>query len=195
MNERNGNQPPKDGPGNPPSATPVSAVGAAAEEELTTGIIKTPSDIITTLGLNRGKPNESGTQTGDMSTKLAQQRTDLAMSRSYLAADRTLMAWIRTALSMISFGFTIGKIGQVIESVEVKGAFWSNRKMMSVESIAYFLILLGTASLLGAAFQHWTRMRLLRAMGLRVKVSLSFIVALVLAVVGGFALSALVLAL
>ncbi len=36
--------------------------------------------------------------------------TQLAIQRTIMAADRTLMAWIRTALSMISFGFTIYKI-------------------------------------------------------------------------------------
>ena len=117
------------------------------------------------------------------------------MDRSYLAADRTLMAWIRTALSMISFGFTIGKLGQVIESVELKGVLFGHVALMSVQSIAFFLTILGTLSLLVAAFQHRTRMSQLRSMGMRMSVSLSFIVSLVLVVVGGFALSSLILAL
>jgi hypothetical protein len=46
-----------------------------------------------------------------------------------------------------------------------------------------------------ATIQHWFRMRELYAMGLRRQFSISFFVALVLVVVGGFALSSLILAL
>lgn len=191
MNEKTDNQLPKESPAKPPSPTTVSKAGSGLGEEK--GVMKILSGITSTLGLGR-KTGESGAQTSDASTNLAYQRTDLAMDRSYLAADRTLMAWIRTALSMISFGFTIGKLGQVMEDVEVKTAF-GHTKMMSVESIAYFLTILGTVSLLGASYQHLIRIRQLRAMGLHVPISLSFIVALILAVVGGFALSSLILAL
>jgi putative membrane protein len=192
MEEKNGNQPSKEGTGKSPLPAPVSTAGAGTGGG--TGIVKILlSGITSALGLRR-RTDTLGARTSDVSTRLAHERTDLAMDRNYLAADRTLMAWIRTALSMISFGFTIGKLGQVMENVEVKTAF-GRTKMMSVESIAYFLTILGTVSLLGAAFQHWIRMRQLRAMGCHIPVSLSFIVALVLAVVGGFALSSLILAL
>jgi putative membrane protein len=162
---------------------------------MATEIRKILAGITSTLGLGRRNRDRSGAQTDDVSTTLAYQRTNLAMDRSYLAADRTLMAWIRTSLSMISFGFTIGKLGQVMESVEVTGAFGVHAKMVSVSGIAYFLTVLGTLSLLSAAFQHWIRMRRLRAMGYQQPISLSFIVSLVLALVGGFALSSLILAL
>ena len=134
-----------------------------------------------------GKPDKSGAKPGDVAT-------NLAMDRNYMAAERTLMAWIRTALSMISFGFTIGKLGQVISSVEVKGLL-SNTRMLSVESIAYFLVILGTLALLMASIQHRVRIHQLYTMGLRRQVSTSFVVAVLLIVVGGFALSSLVMAL
>lgn len=191
MDKSNADQQPKEGQGHSPSPTTVSAVGAGTVGN--TGVRRILAGIKSALGLGLGKKDESDAQAGDVSTNLAHQRTDLAMNRNYLAADRTLMAWIRTALSMISFGFTIGKLGQVMESVEVASAF--HTRTVSVTSIAYFLTILGTVSLLGAAFQHWIRMRQLQAMGCNVRVSLSFIVALVLAVVGGFALSSLIMAL
>jgi putative membrane protein len=134
-----------------------------------------------------GKPDKSGAKPGDVAT-------NLAMDRNYMAAERTLMAWIRTALSMISFGFTIGKLGQVMRSVEVKGLLVHTR-MVSVESIAYFLVVLGTVALLLAAIQHRVRMHELYKMGLRRQVSTSFVVASLLIVVGGFALTSLVMAL
>jgi putative membrane protein len=189
MDDRNGNKPPEEGPGKSPAPTPVSTAGALPGAE--TSIMKILSGIKSALGL--GQQTDKSGQDSDVSTKLAYQRTNLATERNYLAADRTLMAWIRTSLSMISFGFTIGKLGQVLQSVEVQGTF--RTKTIGVESIAYFLTILGTLSLLGAAFQHWIRIRQLRAMGLRIQISISFIVALILAGVGGFALSALVLAL
>jgi uncharacterized membrane protein YidH (DUF202 family) len=95
---------------------------------------------------------------------------------------------------MISFGFTIGKLGQVLHEVEVKGIM-GHVRTVSTERIAYFLVILGTVALIGAALQHWQRMRELRAMGLSRELPITFIVALLLAVVGGFALSALILAL
>jgi putative membrane protein len=120
--------------------------------------------------------------------------TDLAMDRTYLADERTLMAWIRTSLSMISFGFTIGKLGQVLHDVEFKGLL-GNTRTVGVKSLAYFLVVLGTVALLGAALQHWRRLRELHTMGHGHQFSITFIVALVLAAVGGFALTSLVLAL
>jgi putative membrane protein len=120
--------------------------------------------------------------------------TQLAMDRTFLASERTLMAWIRTTLSMISFGFTIGKLGKVLEEVEYKGLL-GNIRTVSTQTLAFALVILGTAALLGAALQHWRRVRDLRAMGLPGKFSITFIVALLLAAVGGFALTSMVMAL
>jgi putative membrane protein len=133
------------------------------------------------------KTDKSGAKPGDVTT-------NLAMDRNYMAAERTLMAWIRTALSMISFGFTIGKLGQVVRTIEVKSLLGHTR-MMGVESIAYFLVILGTVALLMATIQHRVSMSQLYVMGLRRQVSTSFVVAVLLIVVGGFALSSLVMAL
>jgi len=118
--------------------------------------------------------------------------THLAMDRTYMAGERTLMAWIRTSLSMISFGFTIGKLGQVMEDIQFKGPL-GHIRVVSLESLAYFLVILGTVALLGAAIQHWRRVRKLRAMGLKYQFSITFVVALLLTALGGFALTSLVM--
>ncbi len=102
------------------------------------------------------------------------------------------MGWIRTALSMISFGFTLGKLGDVLQDVEVKGIFRGPRTI-SIGSIAYFLVVLGTFALLGATIQHILRAHEYRRMGLDRQVSFAVPVAVLLVVVGGFAFSALVL--
>jgi len=130
----------------------------------------------------------------DVGTRLAHERTNLAMDRTFLADERTLMAWIRTSLSMISFGFTIGKLGQVMKDVEFKGLL-GNTRTVGIKNLAYFLVILGTLALLGAIIQHWRRMRELHAMGHGHQFSITLIVALLLAAVGGFALTSLVLSL
>jgi putative membrane protein len=177
------------GPGKPSSP----AQAAQPDKSAATEAMKILTGIASALGLGRKKKKKGIIDTGDVGTNLAHQRTDLAMDRNYLAAERTLMAWIRTALSMISFGFTIGKLGQVMHEVNVKGIIGRTRTM-GIENIAHFLVILGTAALLGAALQHRHRVRKLYAMGLRHQVSITFIVALALAALGGFALTALVLA-
>jgi len=134
------------------------------------------------------------TETVDVGTQLAHQRTDIAIDRTYLADERTLMAWIRTSLSMISFGFTIGKLGQVLEQVEFKGIL-GNIRTVSIKDLAYFLVVLGTVALLGATLQHWRRVRELRVMGMGRKLSITFFVALLLVALGGFVLTSLVLSL
>ena len=133
-----------------------------------------------------------GADATDASTRLARQRTDMALERNYLAAERTLMGWIRTALSMISFGFTLGKLGQALHTVEVRGLLGRERTF-SVESIAYFLVVLGTLGLLMATVQFRVRSNELQAMGLRRQYSVAFTVSVLLTVVGGFALTALVM--
>lgn len=169
--------------GTPPAAAPAKPAGMVKKALAGLGFF---------LGIDLGKKQEPGAGTADKSTRLAEQRTDLALDRSYMAAERTLMAWIRTALSMISFGFTIGKLGEVLKDIEMKGPLGHIRDI-SVESIAYFLVILGTLALLGATVQHWLEVREYRAMGLRRRFSITFVVALLLSVFGGFALSALVL--
>ena len=116
------------------------------------------------------------------------------MERTYLADERTLMGWIRTSLSMISFGFTIGKLGKVLQDIEFKGLL-GNTRMVGVKDLGYFLVVLGTLALLAASFQHWRRVRQLHTMGLGHQFSIAFVVALLLAAVGGFALTSLLMSL
>jgi len=121
------------------------------------------------------------------------ESTRLAAERSYLAADRTLMAWIRTALSMISFGFTIGKLGQTVAEVAVKGVLIPRARMVSVEGVAYFLVILGTLALLAAILQYIANTAEYATMGLRRRFSISLIVGLILVLMGSFAFTALVM--
>ncbi len=122
--------------------------------------------------------------------RIADVGTQLALDRSFLAVERTLMAWIRTALAMISFGFTIGKIGQALEGGEFRTVLGRER---STESIAYFLVILGTGAMLGAAVQYRLRLGELKKMGLERGRSMAFVVAILLSLIGVMSFSALVM--
>lgn len=122
------------------------------------------------------------------STELAIERTDLALQRSYYAAERTLMAWIRTSLAMISFGFTLGKLGEALGSVSVK-LFGHTT---GIEGVAYFLVILGTVTLLASAVQNRREVVQLFRQGLQRRFSLAFPLAVLLSLLGMFALTSLV---
>jgi putative membrane protein len=101
------------------------------------------------------------------------------------------MAWVRTALSMISFGFTIGKLGQALQDDRFSGLL--GRNSFSINNMAYLLVIIGTLALLGANLQHHIRVHALREQGFPRQLSVAAPVALLLVVVGGFAFTALVL--
>jgi putative membrane protein len=103
------------------------------------------------------------------------------------------MGWIRTALSMISFGFTIGKLGEVMDHIEVKVVL--HIRTLSIKGVADFLVILGTVSLGAAVWQHWRRIRALSAMGFEHPMSLPLAIGLVLTLMGVFVLTALVMSL
>ena len=159
-----------------------------AEGALRAAMKRMEAVLVDALGLGERR-NEHGDV--DTSTHLSYERTDLALDRTYMAGERTLQAWIRTTLSMISFGFTLGKLAQVLQDVEVKGLFRTHT--LSITGVAYVLVILGIVSLLAAIVQHGLAVRELRARGLRRRVSIASIIALLLVVVGGFAFTSLVL--
>ena len=104
-----------------------------------------------------------GIDTGRRPQPDVDQGTSLALERTAMAAERTLMAWIRTALSMISFGFTIGKLGEALASAKVTLAFG---RETDTKRVAYFLVVLGTSSLIMALAQNRIEMADLYPTGL-----------------------------
>ncbi len=132
-----------------------------------------------------------GTALAHERTDMAGERTDLALERNYMASERTLMAWIRTALSMITFGFTIGKLRDIMQGREVTGVLGRTRNV-STQDVAAFLVTLGTISLFLAGIQYVLDVHRLRRRGLHRRVGLTLYVALALMLLGGFALTALV---
>ena len=113
---------------------------------------------------------------------------DLAARRTAMAAERTLMAWIRTALAMISFGFTIGKLGDVLSSAEVKLL----GRTTDIAGLAYFLVIIGTLALMLAAVEYRIDTAGLVPRDVRRRPSLAFVIAILLSLLGVFAFADLV---
>lgn len=174
-------------PASPPQ-TPDSPGVDDFDGRLRAAMSRMEGVLVDALGLR-----ERSTERGDVdtSTRLSYDRTELSLDRTYMATERTLQAWIRTTLSMISFGFTLGKLAEVLQDVEVQGPFLT--RTLSIISLAYFLVVLGTLALLGATVQHALAVRELRTRGLGGRISIASIVAILLIIVGGVAFTALVL--
>jgi putative membrane protein len=83
--------------------------------------------------------------------------TDLAFERTLLAHERTLMAWVRTATAMISFGFTLYKFFDEVESKS--GA---SHRLLSTRVVGMVMIAFGVFSLVLAQLQHQRAIRILR---------------------------------
>ena len=117
----------------------------------------------------------------ERATLLAEKRTDMAVERTIIATERTLMAWIRTSLSMIGFGFSIYKFFQYLPN-EVAGG--NIARPHAPRNLALSLIALGTLALLAAAWQHRIFLNKIGASQARHVWSLSFVVAIVVILIG-----------
>lgn len=123
----------------------------------------------------------------DESTELSRKRTTLSIERSFLAFERTLMAWLRTSLSMISFGFTLAKFFEYLQSEHGGPIVGRFGRAWSPEMLGIAMIVIGTGALTAAVIQHHRRVTALRREGLLPQWNLAFVVALLVAVLGVFA--------
>lgn len=110
---------------------------------------------------------------------------ELAKERNRAAAERTLMAWIRTCLALISFGIGIDRIVAALHEAAVNKI--ESRHLS--HSIGLAFIAIGTIALLSAALSHRRDLaRIARGNFIYVsRLSLSFVVAIALILVGLYA--------
>jgi len=122
----------------------------------------------------------------------------MAFQRTRMSADRTLMAVIRTSLSLIGFGFTIFQIFQKLYEAQVL------KNSRAPRHFGEALVMLGITMLVLGIGYHIAFMLALRRQRAQMKqdglihgesafpVSLTLIVALVLLVIGIFAILSMV---
>jgi len=85
----------------------------------------------------------------------------LAMERTAYSSERSLMSWIRTSVSLYSFGFSISKFIDYLES-RVSNLAYS----VGLRRLAIVLIAFGTIALVFAIVEHLKRIRIMKQLGL-----------------------------
>jgi len=110
---------------------------------------------------------------------------ELAKERNRAAAERTLMAWIRTSLSLITFGFGIDRIVLALHTALDN----QSNPLSLARNLGLCFIAIGTLALLCAAFNHHQDLRRINRGDFTYssRLSLSFVVAIALILVGLFA--------
>jgi putative membrane protein len=111
--------------------------------------------------------------------------TELAKERNRAAEERTLMAWIRTCLSLISFGVGIDRIVAILQNN--LGNAVNPFRLSRILGLSF--IALGTFAMLIAALDHQYQLKRIQRNDLIyvARRSPSFVVAVVLAVLGAIA--------
>jgi putative membrane protein len=133
-----------------------------------------------------------------ISTELSSHRTGMSFERTRMSADRTLMSVVRTSLALIGFGFTIFQVFQKLHAAEVV------KSGAAARHFGEALVLLGIAMLVVGIIYHVAFMLRLRGELAQLKlgglippaahfpVSLTLLIAVLLAAIGIFAIMSMV---
>jgi putative membrane protein len=109
--------------------------------------------------------------------------TRLAYDRTWLSYERTMQAWTRTAISLITFGFTVYKLVDVIDRNP------ADRKLLIGPHIfGFILVAIGFVALAIATVEYRQSIRVLREEYGESPRSMSVFFAGLIAVLGIFAL-------
>jgi putative membrane protein len=113
--------------------------------------------------------------------------TMLAIDRTRVAYERTMLAWIRTAASLITFGFAVSKFFE-IERPDLQPGW----HLFGPRSFGLILVCVGLGSLVLAVLEQRQGLRDLGALYRGKRRSMAVIVAAVVAILGIFALLAVI---
>ena len=86
--------------------------------------------------------------------------TELAFARTWLACERTMQAWIRTAISLITFGFSVFKLSDILEPAEE-----SPSRLLGAHEFGYVLVGIGFVALFLGMLDSRINLNALRAEG------------------------------
>ncbi|MFA6915077.1 MAG: DUF202 domain-containing protein [Parachlamydiales bacterium] len=111
--------------------------------------------------------------------------TELAVTRTRLAADRTLLSWIRTAIAMITFGFGIIKFFEFFKALPNT---YSHPHLEHISSLGSFLILMGILILIPGYVEQRKALKMLNRLDGLHPWSYASIVAILVALIGLYAL-------
>lgn len=109
--------------------------------------------------------------------------TRLAYDRTWLSYERTMQAWIRTAISLITFGFTVSKLADIVERNPADRA-----RLAEPHEFGFILVGIGFVALAMAAVEYRQSISLLRTEYGQSPRSKSVILAALIAALGVFAL-------
>ena len=113
------------------------------------------------------------------SMPLLDTSTRLAYERTYLAHERTLMGWVRTAVSLISFGFAIAKVFELLREQHGEQA-----TLLGPRAIGSIMIAIGLVALALATAQHRRASKILHERCPDLPPSLAGVMAAVFALLG-----------
>jgi putative membrane protein len=109
--------------------------------------------------------------------------TRLAYDRTWLAYERTMQAWTRTAMSLITFGFSVYKLADIVEQNPAKRAL-----LVGPHVFGFILVGTGFVALAMAVIEYRQSIAVLRSEYGQSPRSKSVILAGIIAALGIFAL-------
>jgi putative membrane protein len=135
------------------------------------------------VALDLGDSNLRKAMSGEQSAARTEFSTadKLAFERTRLAYERTMMAWIRTSTALITFGFGMYKLFEIVPFV---AGMKPGEHVISPRIFAMILAFLGNFTLLLAAIQHRKSLQAMRAIGFKIPYSAGAILAAFLAILG-----------
>lgn len=116
----------------------------------------------------------------DKTKAAAPDANEMAIIRTTLALDRTLLAWVRTSLTLIGFGFTLARF---VHDMMNKGSL-AGVQVTYPRQIGLGLMAMGVATLVGGAWEYITMRKKLVGEFAGPRLSVSLIVAILLALLG-----------
>jgi putative membrane protein len=108
--------------------------------------------------------------------------TRLAYDRTWLSYERTMQAWVRTAISLITFGFSVFKLAEIVDPNK------RDPLLAGPHEFGIALVCIGFFALVIATIEYRRNIAQIRAEYGQSPRSLSILFAAVVAALGVFAL-------